>query len=132
MRAIRERIESVSETEHEEIAQRWPAVTGLKIVVQAPGGKGDQLVWNVAAAAADDGLADAEPSDKLALFIANPATWMSVLSGESNPITAVTSGRLRCVNSREPHALGSDEIHALGALLGLTSMPVARHRAPVA
>jgi hypothetical protein len=130
IRAIRERIESLPEAEHEEISRHWPTVTNLKILVQGPGGSGDELVWNVPAAAAADGLADEEPSDKLALFIASPATWMSVLAGESNPITAITSGRLRCVNPREPNALGSDENHALGALLGLTSMPVARHRVP--
>jgi len=131
VRAIRERIGSLSEAEHEEIARRWPAVTCLNFVVRAPGGQGAQLVWDVPAAAAADGLADAEASDKLSFFIANPATWMSILRGESNPITAVTSGRLRCVNPREPNALGADETHALGTLLGLTSMPVARHRVPV-
>lgn len=130
MHDIRNRIGSLTAPEHEAISRRWPVVANLKLLVQTPDGEGDEMVWNVPGAA--DGAEGSELSDKLALFAASPATWMSVLAGESNLITAMTSGRLRCVNPRDPNRLGSDEIHALGALLGLAKMPVARHNVPAA
>jgi hypothetical protein len=128
--AIRARIEARRPDELDDIGATWTAVaaTTVGFVVEAPGGRSRELRWDFGSSSV--AAQDHRPGD-ISLFIADAATWMSVLSGRSNLIAEVMSRRLRCVNHREPVRLRSDVIHAAGALLGLARMPVARVGAAV-
>jgi hypothetical protein len=67
----------------------------------------------------------------VARLIAGPAVWGSLLGGESNIVTELSAGRLRCVNKRDTHRLRSEELHAMSWLLGLTQIPIERTPAAV-
>jgi hypothetical protein len=57
-------------------------------------------------------------------MVASPATWMSLLEGQANIMNEIIAGRLRCFNPNDSHRIRSDEVHAVGALLGLATVPV--------
>ena len=63
------------------------------------------------------------------MIVASATSWQDLLGDQSNIVTELTTGRLRCVNPRDTHRLRSDEIHAVAALLGLASIPVAHRQA---
>lgn len=129
--ALRARIEGRCPGDLADIAAAWPAVATavVGLVVEAPGGRSRELRWDFGSSSV--AAAGREPGD-IPLLIADESTWTSVLSERSNLITEVMARRLRCVNPRDPMRLRTDEIHAVGALLGLARMPVARVGAGVA
>jgi hypothetical protein len=57
-------------------------------------------------------------------MIASPATWMSLPESNANVMSEILAGRLRCVNPNDSHRVHSDEMHAVGALLGLATVLV--------
>ena len=128
--AIRTRIEARRPEELDDIAAAWPTVAAATVglIVEAPGGRSRELRWHFGSSSA--AVSDHKPGD-IPLLIADAATWLSVLSERSNLITEIMSRRLRCVNPQDPVRLRTDEIHAVGALLGLARMPVARAGAAV-
>jgi hypothetical protein len=130
-RIIGDRITLRPDSELREISMRWPALAErtLSLVVEDPGGEHEEIRWTIppvpgqsepVARPADDG------GNPVATVIASPATWRSLLDGETNVVTEMTSGRLRCVNRRDAYRIRSAEMHAVAALLGLTQVPVAR------
>jgi hypothetical protein len=52
------------------------------------------------------------------------ATWIALLDGTANIMNEIVAGRLRCFNPNDTHRIRSDEVHAVGALLGLAPVPV--------
>ena len=116
----------------------WPKLAGATVGVVVQGSDGAQAELRVRfprgeADPAATRPAPAEgPTDPACLpaVIGNPATWASLLDGQANLITEISAGRIRCVNSEDPHRLRTDEVHAIGWLLGLTEVPLAR-TAPV-
>lgn len=140
MRAIEDRIKSSSDMR--EVTARWPALAGqtIALVVQDVDGGHDELRLSfeppeIAEAGRDNGdrmlTGDASPSTDgagapVATIIAAPATWVSLLDGEANMAAEIAGGRVRCVNRRDPHRIRSDEVHAVAAVLGITSIPLAR------
>ncbi len=127
MSAIRSQIESRRPAELADIAFRWPTVAGttVGIIVEAASGQYEEFRWQFPGATPED-----EEHQDIPRFIAGPDAWMSVLEGRSNLVSEITGSRLRCINPKNPERLRSDEIHAIGALLGVARMPVAR-REPV-
>jgi Sulfotransferase family len=66
------------------------------------------------------------PVRPVCTIIAGTKTWRALLSGEVNLVTEMTAGQLRCVNRRDGHRIRSDEVHAIGWLLGLIRVPLIR------
>jgi hypothetical protein len=52
------------------------------------------------------------------------AAALSLLDHRANVMSEILAGRLRCVNPNDSHRVRSDEVHAIGALLGLAPVPV--------
>lgn len=134
--AIADRIGSRTDADLRGISARWRVVAGktVAIVVEGTGGEHEEFRWKFAAApipvAGQRPHADGEPAgddeeEPVAMIIASPATWRSLLNREVNLITELTAGRVRCINRRDGHRLRSDEMHAVAALLGLIRIPVA-------
>ncbi|MBV9446990.1 MAG: sulfotransferase [Streptosporangiaceae bacterium] len=121
LRAIGDRMESRHPDELDAIALQWPSVAGttVAIVVESGGGHRDELRWQF-------GQPEAEQPQGTAMLAGTAASWMSVLEGQSNLISEMTAGHMRCFNPRDPHRIRSDEVHAVAALLGLARIPVAR------
>ena len=138
VRALRARLESVSAVMSMAISAQWPSVAGVtvRLVAQAYGGDHAEISWRFPEGARHDGAHgngahgnSAQPAAKdggpgIPLMVASPATWMSLLDGHANLMNEVLLGRLRCVNPNDSHRARSDELHAVGALLGLASVPV--------
>lgn len=132
VRALRARLASASAVSTAILAQ-WPSVAGvtIRLVAQAHGGDHAEISWRFPEGTRHDGAHDngAQPAAKeggpgTPLMVASPATWMSLLDGQANLMNEVLLGRLRCVNPNDSHRARSDELHAVGALLGLASVPV--------
>ncbi len=144
-RAVAERLSRGGDAWLREIGTRWPAVSDsvIRLVVQSADGyreemrvdfgsgrrsRGGNAVEAISAGGHD--AAGAEPAngegDPVALIVAAPGTWRSLLTGNSNMATEVLTGRVRCINKRDTHRLRSDELHAVATLLGLASIPLAR------
>jgi len=133
VRALRARLESASAVMSTAILAQWPSVAGVtvRLVAQAYGGDHAEISWRFPEGARHDSAHDngAQPAAKdggpgIPLMVASPATWMSLLDGQANLMNEVLLGRLRCVNPNDSHRARSDELHAVGALLGLASVPV--------
>ena len=124
--AIAQRMASQRDSRPPDSGHYWSNLAGATIaaVVQAASGAHQQVRWRFTA---DGGVQAADGDDESAAsFIARPATWQALLNRESNMITEITAGRVRCVNKRDTHRIRSDELHAIGWLLGLTHIPLAR------
>jgi protein-tyrosine sulfotransferase len=125
------RITAQQEAMRDEITARWPAIAGatVELVVLAARGAERTLRLGFPTGADgwtldDDALAGVDaPTAKI---MASHDTWQSLLEGRSNPVTEMTTGRLRCVNKRDDHRIRSDEMHAVAALLGIARIPVTR------
>jgi Sulfotransferase family len=125
VRAIRTRMESVDDSRRHKISAHWPTVAGstVTLVVRSAGGVHEELRSRFESLPGTDGNGSDEP---VAMIIASPATWQSLLTHQTNLVTEMTSGRLRCQNKRDAYRIRSDELHAVAELLGLAQIPVAR------
>lgn len=153
---IADQVRSRDARELQEINAHWPALAGqtVAIIVQGSDGGHEEYKWTFGGGTngQTDGRADGtrppahrgqgtdgnrlaavtgdQQPDRgdgpVAMIVADPATWQSLLSREANIVTAMTAGRLRCINRRDGHRIRSDELHAVAALLGLTRIPLTR------
>jgi hypothetical protein len=130
LRALDERLATRTSDDLEVFAARWPTLADQTLSLVVDGGEPAERRWSLASAAsATPGQLDG--ADPVARLIAGPAVWGSLLGGESNIVTELSAGRLRCVNKRDTHRLRSEELHAMTWLLGLTQIPVERTPAAV-
>jgi hypothetical protein len=122
IQALRDRLHGASAT----IASQWPSLAGVavRLVAESLAGDHAELSWRFASANCES---DAAAPSATPLLAASPATWMSLLEGKANMMTAILDGRLRYFNPNDTHRIRSDEVHAIGALLGLATVPVAHH-----
>ncbi len=139
-RAIVDRLRSLPDHELREASAVWPAVAGrtVAIVVEDADGEHAEVQWNFAASPGTPGFAaspgtpgfpaheDEAPVGPVCTIIAGPPTWHALMGGGTNLVAEMTAGRLRCVNRRDGHRIRSDELHAIGWLLGLTRVPLIR------
>jgi hypothetical protein len=135
-RAIADRM-SAADGELAEIRSRWPGLAGQTVGIVILGANGEQreLHWTFSGTNGTPGHTDtprytgteqqADAGEPVATLIAPPATWESLLAGQANLVTEITTGRLRCVNRRDKHRVRSDEMHAAATLLGLYQVPAA-------
>lgn len=114
LRALDERL-SLRTAELEVFTGRWPGLRADTLALVVDGDQPAERRWSLG-----------DPGDPVATLIAAPGTWRSLLSGETNVVSELTSGRLRCVNKRDRYRLRSDELHAMTWLLGLSQIPVER------
>jgi hypothetical protein len=134
--ALRDRATSRQRQVMDEIIYRWPAVSGLRVtlVVETPGQGREEIGCRLApaeTAAAGPADAAAEPRGPGAVrtieLTGSPQTWLSVLAGRSGFVAEVAAGRLCAAMPGGAARVRSDELHAIGVLLGLaTTIPVAR------
>jgi hypothetical protein len=127
LRTLDERLSARTEDDLDVFAARWPALANETLALVVDGSDPAERRWNLASAA--NGTAAEHPDgtgEPVATLIAGPAIWGSLLGGETNIVTELTAGRLRCVNKRDTHRLRSEELHAMTWLLGLTQIPVER------
>jgi protein-tyrosine sulfotransferase len=131
---IGELLRSRSDDELAEACAIWPTVAGQTVAIIAESADGDhaELRWEFPTLADRPRRpavppADDRPADKpVCTIIADPATWHALLSGGTNLVIEMTAGRLRCINRRDGHRIRSDEVHAIGWLLGLARVPLVR------
>ncbi len=115
LRALDQRLSLRTDADLEAFAARWPGLVTETLALVVDGDEPAERRWS---------LSDA--GEPVATLIAGPGTWASLLSGQTNIISELTAGRLRCVNKRDRHRLRSEELHAMTWLLGLTQIPVER------
>lgn len=131
LRALDERLATRTDDDLEVFAARWPTLADQTLSLVVDGGEPAERRWSLASAASATAPGQLEGEDPVARLIAGPAVWGSLLGGESNIVTELSAGRLRCVNKRDTHRLRSEELHAMTWLLGLTQIPVERTPAAV-
>jgi hypothetical protein len=125
--ALNERLNARTDDDLGAFAARWPALAKETLALVVDGTEPAERRWSLASAA--NGPAEQRPDgtgDPVATLIAGPAVWGSLLGGETNIVTELTAGRLRCINKRDTHRLRSEELHAITWLLGLAQIPVER------
>jgi Sulfotransferase family len=115
LRELDERLSLRTGTDLEAFAARWPGLQTDTLALVVDGDEPTERRWSLS-----------DVSEPVATLIAAPGTWRSLLSGETNVVSELTSGRLRCVNKRDRYRLRSEELHALTWLLGLAHIPVER------
>ncbi len=115
LRALDERLSMRTDADLEVFAARWPALKADTFALVVDTGEPTERRWS---------LGDA--GEPVATLIAGPGTWGSLLGGETNIVSELTAGRLRCINRRDRHRLRSEELHAMTWLLGLTQIPIER------
>jgi len=126
LRALDERLATRTNDDLEVFAARWPALADQTLSLVVDGGEPAERRWSLASAGSATPPGQLDGEDPVARLIAGPAVWGSLLGGESNIVTELSAGRLRCVNKRDTHRLRSEELHAMTWLLGLTQIPVER------
>jgi hypothetical protein len=125
--ALDERLSARTDDDLAVFTARWPALAKETLALVVDGGEPAERRWSLPSA--PNGSAAEQPNgsgDPVATLIAGPAIWGSLLGGETNIVTELMAGRLRCVNKRDTHRLRSEELHAITWLLGLTQIPVER------
>jgi Sulfotransferase family len=130
--AIEDRLRSRSDHDLVEASIVWPTVAGqtVTIIVEGTDSNHAELRWTFAAPPGGPHGPAGPPAggetvgQPACTIIAGPSVWHALLSGEANLVTEMTAGRLRCVNRRDAHRIRSDEVHAIGWLLGLTRVPL--------
>jgi hypothetical protein len=125
--ALDERLSARTDDDLAVFTARWPALAKETLALVVDGSEPAERRWSLPSA--PSGSAAGQPNgtgDPVATLIAGPAIWGSLLGGETNIVTELMAGRLRCVNKRDTHRLRSEELHAITWLLGLTQIPVER------
>jgi hypothetical protein len=123
--AIAARIAAAGADREAQVIRAWPGLAGqtIRIVVANSARDHQTLTWTVPGA----GAKPAAPA--LTSIMASAAAWQSLLENRTNAVTELTTGRLRCINSRDKHRIRSDEMHAFAWLLGLARTPLTRDQA---
>jgi hypothetical protein len=115
LRALDQRLSMRTDADLEVFAARWPELKTDTLALVVDGDEPAERRWSLS-----------DVGEPVATLVAGPGTWGSLLSGETNIITEMTAGRLRCINKRDRYRLRSEELHAMTWLLGLTQIPVER------
>lgn len=115
LRALDERLSMRTSADLKAFAIRWPGLQADTLALVVDGDEPAERRWSLG-----------NVSEPVSTLIAAPGTWRSLLSGETNVISELTAGRLRCINKRDRYRLRSEELHAMTWLLGLTQIPVER------
>jgi hypothetical protein len=126
-RAIDALIRSRIEAQRAAIGAYWPSLAGSTIGLVIAGADGAHAELEVRFPG--DGMDAAESAGgdtPVSVIVGSHGSWTSVLDGKANLITEISTGRIRCVNPSDPHRIRTDEVHAIGWLLGLTQVPLAR------
>jgi len=127
LQALDDRLSARTSDDLELFAAHWPTLATQTLALVVDGSEPAERRWRLTSPAnGPGGRPDGGP---VATLIAGPAVWGALLGGETNIVTELTAGRLRCVNKRDQHRLRSEELHAMTWLLGLTQIPVERTRA---
>jgi hypothetical protein len=132
--AVQARNKAVSPTMLADIASCWPALAGrvLGVEVIGPAGGLAQFRWTIPGPAGS-GAAQRPP----AVLSAPVSVWRPVLERAENLFGELFARRIIAHGIRHAHLRRTEEVHALGVLLGVAQLPaVVRHRtgpkAPVA
>lgn len=133
LRILDERLSARTDDDLGVFAARWPGLANETLALVVDGNHPVERRWSLACAVTGT-LANGPDvtGDPVATLVGGPAVWGSLLGGETNIVSELTSGRLRCINKRDAHRLRSEELHAMTWLLGLTQIPVERTPAPAA
>jgi hypothetical protein len=108
-----------------DIARCWPSLAGreLGIEVSGPAGALARLSWTIARPAGNT----AGPGRE-AVLSAPPPVWRPVLDGAANLFGEVFGWRITARGIDNAHVRRTDEVHALGVLLGVAQLPAAARR----
>lgn len=127
IQALSARLDTGSAAMSQRILAQWPSLDGItvRLVAESPAGGHAAVNWRFPAGDAAAPLPAAAPDDGgTPQLAASPATWLALLDSKANLMDEILTGRLRCFNPYDPHRVRSDEVHAIGALLGLATIPV--------
>lgn len=130
IQALRDRLESGAVAMGNKILSQWPSVAGVtvRLIAESTGGAHAEVSCQFPDAPNGHGTHPPVTSQNgdhgTALMTASSATWISLLDHKANVMSEILAGRLRCVNPNDSHRMRSDEVHAIGALLGLAPVPV--------
>lgn len=122
---LTDRLSSWSDEELSIFRERWPFLSERDILLIVQDGSGDHqtLQWSfregVALQPAAEPSLHEDEQDKCVTLIAAPDTWQAMLTGAANLHAEKQAFRLRQMRD-----IGWDELRAVGALLGLTPVPV--------
>lgn len=111
----------------EDIARCWPALAGrvLKVEVIGPAGGLAQFRWDIT------GPAGGGPGQRPEAVLSAPASvWRSVLDGSANLFGEVFGRRIVARGIVNAHLRRTEEVHALGVLLGVAQFPAVAHHRP--
>jgi hypothetical protein len=134
---IRARLRSQSAGKLREIVGYWPALAGKSVAIVVEDGTSHraELRQTFPHEANGQPLDPGTTGEEVAETItAGPATWQSLLGGSTNVVTELSAGRIRFVHNSDDHDHpsciqghhASDALRAVGVLLGLSTIPVAR------
>jgi protein-tyrosine sulfotransferase len=118
--AVEERDGAISPAMLGEIARSWPALAGrvLGIDLIGPAGGLARFRWRAGGPAASG-------SDEDAVLSAPVSVWRAVLDGEANLFTELFGNRIVSRGIPHAHLRRTEEVHALGVLLGVAQLPAA-------
>lgn len=119
-RTLISRVQTQDPANLRRLVVQWPALAGETIVIAVTGDEQCEVRWTFGG---EPDAPSADPGKAAATLMASPSVWRSLLDGKTNLIAEIISGNLRCVNNRDPYRLRSDEVHAIGVLLGLARIP---------
>lgn len=125
--AVEARNNAVSPPMLEDIARCWPTLAGrvLGVEVIGPAGGLAQFRWNIAGPAGSGAGQSPE-----AVLSAPVWVWRSVLDRAANLFGELFARRIIARGIRNAHRRRTEEVHALGVLLGVAQLPaVVRRRA---
>jgi Sulfotransferase family len=127
IQALSARLDSGSAAMSQRILAQWPSLAGVmvRLIAESPVGDHAEVSWRFAAGDVAMPLPTTAPNGGgTPQLAASPATWLALLDSKVNLMDEILAGRLRCFNPNDPHRVRSDEVHAIGALLGLATIPV--------
>ena len=121
--AMQARTAAVSPALLEAVAQCWPGLAGrvLGVEVIGPAGGLAQFSWNIAAGS------EAGPGQE-AVLSAPVWVWRSVLDGTANLFGELFARRITARGIDNAYRRRTEEVHALGVLLGVAQFPAMAHR----
>jgi hypothetical protein len=125
--AVQARISAVSPAMLEDIASCWPALAGRELGVEVIGPAGGlaEFSWNIPGPAGSGG--EQIPP---AMLSAPVSVWRPVLDGAENLFGELFARRIIARAISNAHLRRTEEVHALGVLLGVAQLPaVVRRRA---
>jgi hypothetical protein len=130
VRAIELRVNTLSQESSRSVLDNWPTLQGRTIALQIENGglHKEQVFLNFSESKISFARKTQSEHESMATIIAGSSAWKSLLEEKTNLITEITTGQLRCINTRDPYTVRSDEVHAVGTLLGISQVPLIQKR----